>query len=122
MLERGGGAIVNNASVQGLVGTTVAPYVASKHAVVGLTKAAALQYARQGIRINAICPGTIRTPMLERYIAGDPKTEEELVSGEPIGRIGRPEEVAKAVAWLCSEDASFVAGFPMAVDGGYIAR
>lgn len=122
LLELGKGAIVNNASVLGLVGARVPDYVASKHGVVGLTRAAALEYAPTGIRINAVCPGSIRTPMIERYIGGDPAIETQMIADEPLGRIGEPEEIAKAVLWLCSEGASFVTGHAMVVDGGYVAR
>lgn len=123
MLSQGGGAIVNCASVAGLVGFAgIAPYVASKHGVVGLTKAAALDYATLGIRINAVCPGVIRTPMVTATTQGDAAAEAALAAGEPIGRIGEPEEIADAVLWLCSPGASFVTGEAIAVDGGWIAR
>jgi NAD(P)-dependent dehydrogenase (short-subunit alcohol dehydrogenase family) len=119
ILEAGGGAIVNNASVAGLVGfPNRAHYVASKHAVVGLTKSAALEYGAQGIRINAVCPGVIRTKMVQRVIDADPSMEELLAGMEPIGRIGGPSEIADAVAWLCSSASSFVMGQAIAVDGG----
>jgi len=122
MLERGG-AIVNMASGAGLVGFPGLPaYVASKHGVVGLTKAAALEYASQGIRINAICPGSTRTPMLEGFMGGDEKVERMLTRPIPVGRLGRPEEIAEAVVWLCSDQASFVVGQALAVDGGTIMR
>ena len=122
MLERGG-AIVNMASGAGLVGFPGLPaYVASKHGVVGLTKAAALEYASQGIRINAICPGSTRTPMLEGFMGGDEKVERMLTRPIPVGRLGRPEEIAEAVVWLCSDRASFVVGQALAVDGGTIMR
>lgn len=122
MLSQGGGAIVNTASAAGLVGSHGMPaYSAAKHGVVGLTKVAALEYARQGIRVNAVCPGVIQTPMVERLIAGHPRLEARLIGGEPIGRAGRPEEIAEAVVWLCSDAASFVTGHPMAVDGGFVA-
>lgn len=122
MLERGG-AIVNMASGAGLVGFPGLPaYVASKHGVVGLTKAAALEYASQGIRINAICPGSTRTPMLEGFMGGDEKLERMLTRPIPVGRLGRPEEIAEAVVWLCSDAASFVVGQALAVDGGTIMR
>lgn len=122
MLKRGSGAIVNNSSVQGLVATRCPAYVASKHGVVGLTKSAALEYASKGIRVNAVCPGSIRTPMLDRYVDGDAAREAEIVADEPIGRIGTPEEVAEAVIWLCSDSSSFVTGHALAVDGGYVAQ
>lgn len=128
MIKQGGGSIVNTSSVLGLVGYSGrAPYGASKHGVIGLTKAAALEYARQGIRINAICPGFIRTPMSEREISevsqGDLAKGEELVaSAEPIGRMGSPEEVAETVVWLCSDAASFVIGHAMSVDGGFVTQ
>ncbi|MCX7907405.1 MAG: SDR family oxidoreductase [Bacteroidetes bacterium] len=119
MLRQGGGAIVNTASVAGLVGFPNIPaYVASKHGVVGLTKTAALEYAQQGIRINAVCPGVILTPMVERF-SPDPQS---LAAMEPIGRLGRPEEVAEAVLWLCSDAASFVTGVAFPVDGGFMAQ
>lgn len=123
MLEGGGGAIVNNSSVAGLVGFAGSPaYVASKHGVVGLTKAAALDYARQGIRVNAVCPGIIHTQMIDRYTHGDARQEAALTAGEPAGRMGTPEEVAAAVLWLCSDGAGFVTGQALAVDGGWVAR
>ena len=122
MLEQGGGAIVNTTSVAGLVGARrLSAYVASKHAVVGLTKAAALEYAQDGIRVNAVCPGTIDTPMLDRLIAGW-KTDEDMNTRQPIGRMGTPAEVAETVAWLCSDAASLVTGIAMAVDGGQTAE
>jgi len=124
MLKNGGGAIVNNASVGGLVGFPGASvYVASKHAVLGLTKTAALEYAKQGIRINAISPGGIETPMLHRFTGG-PGTDffNQLAGMHPIGRLGRPEEIAEAVLWLCSDKASFVTGLSLTADGGWTAQ
>ena len=122
MLARGGGVIVNCSSVAGLTGFRAIPaYVASKHAVIGLTKAAALEYASQNIRVNAVCPGVIQTPMISRFTQGDPQAEALMVSQEPIGRLGTPDEVASAVLWLCSGDASFVTGHSLVVDGGMIA-
>jgi NAD(P)-dependent dehydrogenase (short-subunit alcohol dehydrogenase family) len=123
MLKQGGGSIVNTASGAGLVGVPQASaYVASKHGVVGLTKAAALEYAKSGIRVNAVCPGVIRTPMLERVLSSQPRMAETITAMEPVGRMGTPEEIAEAVVWLCSEAASFVTGHAMAVDGGYVAQ
>jgi len=122
MLEHGG-AIVNMASGAGLVGFAGLPaYVASKHGVVGLTRAAALEYAPQGIRINAICPGTTRTPMLEGFMGGDPQVERMMTRAVPLKRLGRPEEIADAVVWLCSDAASFVVGHALAVDGGSVIQ
>ena len=124
MLSQGGGSIVNNSSVEGLVGLQgTSAYAASKHGIVGLTKTAALEYAQSGIRVNAVCPGLIRTPMVERYTGGDAETEAQFAAiFEPVGRMGTAEEVAEAVVWLSSEAASFVTGHAMAVDGGFLAR
>jgi NAD(P)-dependent dehydrogenase (short-subunit alcohol dehydrogenase family) len=124
MLKNGGGAIVNNASVGGLVGFPGASvYVASKHAVVGLTKTAALEYAKQGIRVNAVAPGGIKTPMLNRFTGG-PGTDffNQLSNLHPIGRLGTPEEIAEAVLWLCSDKSSFVTGLSLTADGGWTAQ
>jgi NAD(P)-dependent dehydrogenase (short-subunit alcohol dehydrogenase family) len=122
MLANGGGAIVNTSSIAGLIGFPGhAPYVASKHAVLGLTKTAALEYAKQGIRINAVCPGAIETPMLEGFTGGDSATIEYMKSLHPIGRLGKPQEIADAVVWLCSDEASFVLGQGITVDGGFTA-
>jgi NAD(P)-dependent dehydrogenase (short-subunit alcohol dehydrogenase family) len=122
MLERGG-AIVNMASGAGLVGFPGLPaYVASKHGVVGLTRAAALEYASQGVRVNAICPGSTRTPMLEGFMGGDEQVERMMTRAVPLGRLGRPEEIAEAVVWLCSDAASFVVGHSLAVDGGSVIQ
>jgi NAD(P)-dependent dehydrogenase (short-subunit alcohol dehydrogenase family) len=119
MLKQGGGAIVNTSSVAGLTALSNIPaYVASKHGVTGLTKAGALEYAKAGIRVNAVCPGTILTPFVEWRINGDPKTEARLKGAQLVERMGTPEEVANAVLWLCSEEASFVIGHAMIVDGG----
>lgn len=123
MAAHGGGAIVNTASVAGLVGFPGIPaYCASKGGVVMLTKTAALEYATQGIRVNAVCPGVIRTPMIDRFLGGSAEAEAEFVSLEPVGRMGTPEEVAEAVVWLCSDAASFVTGHALPVDGGLVAR
>jgi NAD(P)-dependent dehydrogenase (short-subunit alcohol dehydrogenase family) len=123
MVKQGGGAIVNTASVAGLVGFRHGPaYVAAKHGVVGLTKTAALEYAKANIRVNAVCPGVIQTPMFERGLQIDPRIADTMSAREPIGRLGKPEEIAEAVVWLCSEAASFVTGLPMAVDGGWVAQ
>jgi len=121
MLERGGGAIVNTASGVGLVGyPNQAAYTASKHGVVGLTKVAALDYGSQGVRVNAICPGTARTPMVDTAITQFPEIDEQLKQLHPIGRIGEAEEIAEAAVWLCSPAASFVLGVALPVDGGYV--
>lgn len=124
MVERRSGNIVNMASALGMVGTLNQPaYVASKHAVVGLTKAVALEYVDKGIRVNCVCPGLIATPLvLDRAIKGDPELEKLWLASEPIGRFGTPEEVAEAALWLCSDAASFVTGSALTVDGGYLAR
>ena len=121
MLERGGGAIVNTASGTGLVGYPgMAAYVAAKHGVVGLTKVAALDYGKRGIRVNAICPGTASSPMVDTAVAADPALDEYLTSLHPIGRIGTAEEIAEAAVWLCTDAASFVLGVALPVDGGYV--
>jgi NAD(P)-dependent dehydrogenase (short-subunit alcohol dehydrogenase family) len=123
ILAAGGGAIVNCASGAGLIGFPgQAAYVASKHGVIGLTKTAALEYGSRGIQINAICPGTARTPMVERVVSETPELSEELVRLHPIGRIAEPEEIAEAALWLCTPRASFVAGSALVVDGGYVAQ
>ncbi|MGB0388730.1 MAG: SDR family oxidoreductase [Ardenticatenaceae bacterium] len=123
MLKQGGGTIVNTASVVGLVGTAnMTPYVASKHGVVGLTKTVALEYAQANIRVNAVCPGVIHTPMIDRFTGGSPEALAQVVAMEPVGRVGKPEEVAEVVVWLSSDAASFVTGHPMAVDGGFVAQ
>jgi NAD(P)-dependent dehydrogenase (short-subunit alcohol dehydrogenase family) len=115
----GGGAIVNNASVVGLNGSHGAPaYVASKHGIVGLTRAAALDHAGDRIRVNAVCPGTIQTPMYVRREGSDAEHDARLAAGIPLGRLGQPADVAEAVLWLCSDRASFVTGHALVVDGG----
>lgn len=121
MLKAGGGSIVNCASVAGLVGVPyLSAYVAAKHGVVGLTKAAALEYARQSIRVNAVCPGMIDTPMLRKGLT--PEVAAKLSQESPIGRFGQPAEIASAVIWLCEENASFLTGQAIAVDGAWTAR
>jgi NAD(P)-dependent dehydrogenase (short-subunit alcohol dehydrogenase family) len=120
MLKNGGGAIVNMSSIAGLIGAATLPiYVASKHAVVGLTKSVALEYAKSGIRVNAVCPGVVQTPLVERF---DKQVQEQMIQLHPIGRAGKPEEIAEAVVWLCSDKASFVTGGAIALDGGYVAQ
>ena len=124
MLKRGAGVIVNNSSVDGVraypfpIGSA---YSAAKHGVIGLTKSAALEYASRGIRINAVCPGWVRTPPVDRWMKRDPKVARQIISQEPIGRLGTPEEIAEMVIWLCSERATFVLGAALAIDGGYLA-
>src|SRR5881396_3686495 len=123
MRAQGTGAIVNCSSLGGLVGLPGrASYHASKHGVIGLTKSAALEYAPRGIRINAVCPGAIETPMVRDMIAKEPETMKEITKEQPIGRLGQPEEVASAVLWLCSPGAGFVIGHALSVDGGYTAH
>jgi NAD(P)-dependent dehydrogenase (short-subunit alcohol dehydrogenase family) len=121
MVKTGGGAIVNTASVAGLVGEPgISIYSASKHGVVGLTRTAALDHIRQGVRINAVCPGATRTPLLEKWFQ-DPNVESFVMNRHPIGRIGTPEEIARVALFLASDDASFVVGQAWAVDGGLTA-
>ena len=121
LLERGGGAIVNTASGVGLVAYPhQAAYTASKHGVIGLTKVAALDYGNQGIRVNAICPGTARTPMVDAALRYDPTIEAHLKALHPIGRIAEASEIAEAAVWLCTPAASFVLGVALPVDGGYV--
>ena len=122
MLERGGGAIVNCASIAGLVGFAGMPaYCASKGGILQLTRTAALEYAQSGIRVNALCPGVIHTPMVDRITGEDAETEAQFTAMEPVGRMGTPEEMAEAALWLCSDAASFVTGHPLVADGGMIA-
>jgi NAD(P)-dependent dehydrogenase (short-subunit alcohol dehydrogenase family) len=123
MLKQGGGAIVNTASAAGLVAVPgLSAYVAAKHGVVGLTKTAALEYAKQGIRVNAVCPGGVDTPMVKRVFGNNPQFAEAAAAAEPVGRLAQPAEIGEAVVWLCSDAASFVTGLPMAVDGGMVAQ
>lgn len=119
MLKSGGGAIVNTSSGAGIIGIKgSAAYTAAKHGVIGLTRAAALDYAAQNIRVNAVCPGYIATPMMERFTGGTAEGRAKVISEEPVGRMGTPEEIAAAVLWLCSDMAKFVIGSAMVVDGG----
>jgi NAD(P)-dependent dehydrogenase (short-subunit alcohol dehydrogenase family) len=122
MLKQGGGSIVNTASTAGLLGAVrMGAYAAAKHGVVGITRTAALEYARSNIRVNAICPGVIGTPPILQWME-NPQTRERLLSQEPIGRAGRPEEIGNAVAWLFSDASSFVTGAAIPVDGGLTAQ
>ncbi|MGE0860893.1 MAG: glucose 1-dehydrogenase [Gammaproteobacteria bacterium] len=117
------GSIVSTASVAGLIGTRGGTaYCAAKHGVVGLTKCAALEVARKGIRVNAVCPGIIQTPMVDRMMAGTGIVPQSLIDQEPVGRLGQPHEIGEAVLWLLSDQASFVTGIAMPVDGGYVAQ
>ena len=125
MLKNGGGAIVNNASVAGLIGVpNRSIYCASKHGVIGLTKAVALEQAKAGIRINSVCPGLIQTDMADRIVDKDDDSElkAQFVAAHPIGRLGQPEEIASAVVWLCSDAASFITGHSLTIDGGYTVQ
>jgi NAD(P)-dependent dehydrogenase (short-subunit alcohol dehydrogenase family) len=123
MRKQGSGAIVNNSSLGGLVGVPGrAAYHAAKHGVLGLTKSAALEYAGQGIRVNAVCPGIIETPMVASMLVGEAEAIKEMMKDVPIGRLGRAEEIADAVLWLCGPGSTFVIGQAIAVDGGYTAR
>ncbi|MBU6373931.1 MAG: glucose 1-dehydrogenase [Alphaproteobacteria bacterium] len=123
MRASGGGAIINCSSIAGLVGFANIPaYVASKHGVIGLTKAAALECAKHNIRVNAVCPGVIQTPMIDRFVHGDAAARAALMEAEPIGRFGAPMDIANAVMWLASPAADFVLGHALAVDGGWVAK
>lgn len=120
MLKFGKGSIVNCSSIAGLVGFEAIPaYVASKHGVIGLTETAALEFAKKNIRVNAVCPGAIHTPMLDRFTHGEEKV---MAEQDPMGRVGKPEEIADSVLWLCSDKSSYVTGQSIAVDGGWVAH
>jgi NAD(P)-dependent dehydrogenase (short-subunit alcohol dehydrogenase family) len=119
ILQSGGGAIVNTSSGAGIIGIKGSPaYTAAKHGVIGLTRAAALDYAGHNIRVNAVCPGYIDTPMMDRFSGGTPEGRAKVIAEEPVGRMGKPEEIAAAVVWLCSDAAAFVIGHAMVIDGG----
>jgi NAD(P)-dependent dehydrogenase (short-subunit alcohol dehydrogenase family) len=119
LLKQGGGAIVNTSSGAGVIGIKGGgAYAAAKHGVIGLTKSAALDYAGQNIRVNAVAPGYIATPMMDRFTGGTAKGLERVISEEPVGRMGTPEEIAAAVLWLCSDAAAFVIGHTLVIDGG----
>jgi len=123
MFKHADGAIVNISSIAGLVGLAGIPaYVSSKHGINGLTKTAALEYANQGIRINSVCPGAIQTAMIDRFVGSESQERKDLMTAHPLGRFGRPEEVAEAIVWLCSDKASFITGQNLAVDGGYTVK
>jgi len=123
MLGQGAGVVVNVSSIAGLVGVpAMSAYVAAKHGIVGLTRTAALEYGTTGIRVNAVCPSAVRTPLMEQVIAGMPELGENMEANHPLGRIGDPKEIAESILWLCSDEASFVTGHALAVDGGYLAK
>ena len=123
MLETGGGAVVNMSSIAGVVGMVNGPvYSASKHAIIGLTKSVALEFAKQNIRVNAVLPAAIETPMIDRFAQGQEEAFRYFESLHPIGRVGKPAEIAEACIWLCSERSSFVTGTSLRVDGGFTAQ
>ena len=123
MLKHGVGAIVNNASVAGIVGLRGGPaYSASKGGVIQLTRTAALEYSKNGIRVNAVCPGYVWTPMTEGHLKRNPEFEAQIKKYQPLGRLGTPEEVAEAAVWLCSDAAAFITGHPLVIDGGSVAQ
>ena len=127
MAPQGSGAIVNVASNFGFVGSPSMPaYSASKHGVLGLTKTAALEYAQSGIRVNAVCPGPVQTPLADNMLIDQPKAADEIMNSItrrlPMGRIGQPEEIGEAIMWLCSDGASFATGVALPVDGGFVAQ
>lgn len=123
MLKQGEGSIVNCSSIAGVIGFPSIPaYTASKHGVIGLTQTAAVEYAKQNLRINAVCPGVIDTAMVDRFTGQDAQKKAAMAGGGPVGRIGRPEEIADAVTWLCSDRSSFVTGHSLVVDGGWTAQ
>ncbi|MFM0554679.1 SDR family oxidoreductase [Paraburkholderia sediminicola] len=122
MLKNGGGSIVNTSSGAGVVGIRgQGAYCATKHGVIGLTKSAALEYGKDGVRINAVCPGIIDTPMIGRFTQGTEENRQRMIAQEPIGRLGRPEEIANTVLWLCSDVAGFAIGHALVIDGGQTA-
>ena len=119
ILKQGGGAIVNTSSGAGIIGIKGSPaYTAAKHGVIGLTRAGALDDAAQNIRVNAVCPGYIDTPMMDRFTGGTSEGHAKVIAGEPVGPMGKPEEIAVAVLWLCSDAAAFMVGHAMVIDGG----
>lgn len=124
MLKQGGGVIVNTASMGAPVGfgDGAPAYVASKHGVLGLTKTAALEYGKSGIRVNAVCPGVIQTTMIDGLLQAIPEVMDSLNASTLMERIGQPEEIASVVVWLCTDEASFVIGAPLPIDGGFVAR
>jgi NAD(P)-dependent dehydrogenase (short-subunit alcohol dehydrogenase family) len=123
MLANGGGVIVNCSSVAGLVGVRGLPaYVASKHGVIGLTRTAALEYGKDGVRVNVVCPGPIQTPMLDRIFQENEEVKRQVQENNPVGRVGQPAEIASAVLWLCDPGAGFVNGHALAVDGGWVIQ
>jgi NAD(P)-dependent dehydrogenase (short-subunit alcohol dehydrogenase family) len=123
MVPAGGGVLVNCASIAGVVGFAgMGAYVASKHGVVGLTKAAALEYAQANVRVNVVCPGVIHTPMIDRFVGDNEQARAALAAGAPMGRVGTPDEIASAVVWLCTPGAGYVTGAELVIDGGWIAR
>lgn len=121
LVESGGGSIVNTSSIAGLSADGTAAYTASKHGVVGLTKSAAVQHAEQDVRVNAVCPGVVRTPMVERSLADNPDAVEAITEEQPLGRMAEPDEIASVVTWLASDESSFVNGHALPVEGGKLA-
>jgi NAD(P)-dependent dehydrogenase (short-subunit alcohol dehydrogenase family) len=122
MADNGGGTVINTSSIAGVTAAGSAPYAATKHGVIGLTRTAAVEYADEGVRVNAVCPGVVDTPMVERAAEEDPESIEQFTAAQPLGRMATPEEIADAVVWLGSENASFVTGHPLVVDGGFTAQ
>ena len=123
MIKAGGGSIVNSSSIAGMVAVPGLPaYVASKHGVIGLTKNAALEFADKNVRVNAVCPGVIHTPMIDRLTHGEDQAERAIAEGAPMGRMGTAEEIARTALWLCSGESSFVTGHALVADGGWVAR